>query len=440
MGPRRIFLAISLGLAWACAVPAYAQNDVNHYDFFDGPREFTQWPMFQGMQFPLIGVWAQRTDTIDRWRNEVGAEFYFNLFVRESSPPNPAIDRPLEAQLQALRAARMPFFAPMHPSTLLHLRDDVGISMLGIAGPDEPDKAQRDSVGTGSTDCVDPAVLIKRYQAWKAADPLRPIALNLAAGAADKDWNGRGIVCSGHIYDYEQYAEAADILSFDIYPNSHSGPRKQDDLTLIADGVDRLRAAAQYRKPVFAILEWTTTGGSKPTPEEMRAQHWLALIHGAQGVIGFGTVVVPSGVDDNGLLNDVPQRTAVKAVVDEIKQHRAALAQASLTAGWYPVTGLDIRAGERVDCHRSSFRNFGYLLCVNPLSTPADFVVNLTGFVAVQFSGEDATEAYVPGLARLVPVPAGGAFPVAFAPGQTRLMKLCRAVANCPPPLPVPAP
>lgn len=428
------------------AAPVYAQNDVNHYDFYDGPREFTQWPMFQGLTFPIIGVFAQRVDTIDRWKAEVGVEFYFNIFVRESNPPNAAIDRPLEPQLQALRAARMPFFAPMHPGTTPHLRDDVGIGMLGVAQQDEPDSAKRDGVGNGSVACVEPDVLIARYKAWKAADPLRPIALNLTTGAADRDWNGRGIVCSGHVNDYDRYAEAADILSFDSYPNSHSGPRKQDDLTLIADGVDRLRNASQFRKPVFAILEWTTTGGSKPTSEEMRAQHFLALIHGAQGVIGFGTVVVPQGVDDNGLLNDIAQRTAVKAVIDEVKAYRVAFSQASLTPGWYPFTGLDTRAGERVDCHKSGFRDFGFLICVNPLSTAAQFDVSLLGFAAVQFSAEDPNGVYAPGQFRAIPVPADGKVFLSFAPGQTRVMKMCRAAAACPgsvpaaPPPPPPPP
>ena len=50
----------------------------------------------------------------------------------------------------------------------------------------------------------------------KAADPTRPVMLNLGQGVANDEWVGRGPGAS--LEDYPEYVKGCDIVSFDIYP------------------------------------------------------------------------------------------------------------------------------------------------------------------------------------------------------------------------------
>ena len=97
-------------------------------------------------------------------------------------------------------------------------KDDPTIA--GWTLPDEPDNAQdvRDpktgKAGYGPP--VKPADLLAAYQKIRDADPTRPVFLNLGQGVANEHWIGRGN--EGKPQDYPKYAEACDVLSFDIYP------------------------------------------------------------------------------------------------------------------------------------------------------------------------------------------------------------------------------
>ena len=57
--------------------------------------------------------------------------------------------------------------------------------------PDEPDNAQSDGKG-GYGPPVDPSTLVTQYDAYKQADPTRPMWLGLGQGVAYDAWEGRG--------------------------------------------------------------------------------------------------------------------------------------------------------------------------------------------------------------------------------------------------------
>jgi len=68
--------------------------------------------------------------------------------------------------------------------------------------------------------------------------------------------------------------------------------------------VDRLRSWTNYQKPVWVHIETTNiSGGGAPTPQQTRAETWMALIHGATGIDYFCHSFYPSENDD-ALLDD----------------------------------------------------------------------------------------------------------------------------------------
>jgi hypothetical protein len=296
----------------------------------------------------------------------------------------------------------------MTPAALRHLRDESPI--VGWIQEDEPDRAQADPGGGYLGTCADPEEMIERYRIMKAVDPARPVLMNLSPGVADASWPGRGTVCTPRQDDYARYVEAADILVFGVFPRSHTGPRR-NDLTLVADGVDRLRELTRSRKPIWAQIDTVLAlnGGSKPTPEDIRATTWMALVHGARGIIYFATEI-PSG-NELAVLDDPARRAAVKALSDEIKSLAAALDQPPLDPGAYPTS---VEPGSRVDCTRRRFTGMGFLLCVNMRPEQATLTVSAKGFKNAEVIGEH----------RSIPVPGDGRIRDVFGPHAVHLYRL----------------
>jgi len=87
---------------------------------------------------------------------------------------------------------------------------------------------------------------------------------------------------------YPDYAPSTDILATTLYPVRHTDPG-QNDLRSVATAVEAARTAAAGRC-VWAIVQafWAEPWWPRnPTPEELRAMVFLALNHGADGVIYF---------------------------------------------------------------------------------------------------------------------------------------------------------
>jgi len=87
---------------------------------------------------------------------------------------------------------------------------------------------------------------------------------------------------------YADYAPAADILAPTPYAIENKDPA-QNDLRRVASALDAARVAAAGR-PVWAVIQafWAEPWWRRnPTPEELRAMVFLAVNHGADGIIYF---------------------------------------------------------------------------------------------------------------------------------------------------------
>jgi hypothetical protein len=83
---------------------------------------------------------------------------------------------------------------------------------------------------------------------------------------------------------YIDYAPSTDILAIDPYPIPNRSP------SAVADAVDLALAAVRGRKPVWVIIQAfgaTEWWARAPTPAEERCMVYLALIHGAKGILFY---------------------------------------------------------------------------------------------------------------------------------------------------------
>jgi hypothetical protein len=187
--------------------------------------------------------------------------------------------------------------------------------VIGWFSYDEPDDAQQLKNGSYGP-CIEPSVVVSTYKDIKSQDTThnRPVFLNFGMGVADVNWVGRG-VCTGKTNMYPEYAQGADIVSFDIYPRNSGYP-----LEIIATGVDNLRKWTNYSKPVWCYIETTkisTTSKGEPTASDMKTEVWMALIHGAVGINYFCHQITPF-VED-GCVENATIAAAMKSINTQIK-------------------------------------------------------------------------------------------------------------------------
>jgi hypothetical protein len=261
--------------------------------------------------FP-VGVWLQEPRNAKRYQ-----ELGINLYVGLWKGPN-------EAQLAELEAAGMPVICTQNEFALTQLERKV---IVGWMHGDEPDNAQEIPGGKekGYGPPIAPATIVADYQRIRAADPSRPVLLNLGQGVAWDEWYGRG-VRSRHPEDYPEYVQGCDIASFDIYPVAHDKPAVAGKLEFVGRGVQRLCGWCGASKPVFACIETTqiNSRGRRATPAEIRSEVWMALIHGAGGIVYFVHEFRPKFVEA-GLLAHAEIAAAVKSIDAEIAELAPAL-------------------------------------------------------------------------------------------------------------------
>lgn len=251
--------------------------------------------------FP-IAVWLQDPALAPRYK-AAGFNTYVGLWKG-----------PTEEQLQLLRQAGMKVICEQNAVGRRHLEDSL---ICGWMHGDEPDNAQPRPSGQGYGPPVPPTEIQRRYRALRDADPRRPVMLNLGQGVAWDGWYGRG-ERSGHPEDYPAYMAGGDIISFDIYPAAHGDSAVRDKLWYVARGVQRLRAWGGDRKIIWNCLECTRIGGAgKATPDQVRAEAWMSLIRGSQGLIYFVHQFKPR-FNAAALLDDPPMLEAVSALNHQI--------------------------------------------------------------------------------------------------------------------------
>ena len=280
-------------------------------------------------------------------------------------------------------------------------------SLVGWNHQDEPDNAQP-VTGGGYGPCILPDEIAARYAAMRGNDASRPVYLNLSRGVADESWIGRGSECAGHDEHYPAYAAATDIVSFDVYPVNSGLPRE-----LVAHGVDRLRAWASDTRPVWTWIETTRmdSANARPGPADIRAEVWMALVHGAMGIGYFCHVFSPSFIEA-GLLADDENEAAVGAIDATITALAAVLNTRSVTNGVSVQTTGDVP----VDVMLKRYDGATYVFAVAMRGTATTATFTLRDF-------PPTATAEVIDEARQMPV-GDGVFSDAFEPYAVHLYRI----------------
>jgi len=302
--------------------------------------------------FP-IGVWLQSTANAAKYQ-AAGINLYVGLW-----------QGPTEEQLAALKAANMTVICSQNAVGLAHRADP---TIAGWMHEDEPDNAQpvKDPVTgkTGYGPCIPPASIIADYARLRAADPTRPVLLNLGEGVANDEWIGRGSGAS--LSDYGQYVQGCDIASFDVYPIAGLGkPDGENYLWYVPKGVTRLIGWTEGRKPVWTCIECTHIGSDrKPTPRQVRSEVWMALIHGSRGLIYFVHEFQPK-FNEHALLDDAPMLAGVTEINRQVQTlapvlNSPTIAQAATVHSSSAQTSIDLmvkRQGKTTYLFAAGMRN-----------------------------------------------------------------------------------
>ena len=288
---------------------------------------YAQWKNGPGKgedYFP-IAVWLQDPKNAPRYK-AAGINLYIGLW-----------QGPTTAQVKSLREANMPVICELNDFARAHLDEPL---FVGWMHGDEPDNAQtfaefwkgdKEQIKEGWPEIyqqqglakgdykgygppVPPQWIVRDYQKAKAGDPTRPIFVGLGQGVAWEKYYGRG-ERTGHLEDYAKYMEGCDIVGFDIYPAAHDNLAVKDALWYVPLGVRRLREWCKDSKPVWVHLEtgMIASPDAAATPEQVKAEVWMAIIHGARGIDYFVHQFKPK-FNEHALLDNPAMLAAVTAV------------------------------------------------------------------------------------------------------------------------------
>ena len=266
---------------------------------------------------------------------------------------------------------------------------------------DEPDNAVN-----GTQDPVPPASIIADYNAIVAKDATRPVSINLGQGAAIDSWYGRGnrAYCP---QDYIEYCKGADIISYDVYPMNMTPwvagvdaswkytfkTELSGNIWYVAKGVDNLRKATDYKKPIWTFIECTnydTDPACKLTPLETKAEVWMALIHGARGIGYFCHILKPT-FTEAGVLNNAAMKAEVTSINASIKANAPILNTQTVSNGATATTG---NTANPVDIMVKRHNGFTYIYAVSMRKGTPTATFTLRDFVGtstVEVVGENRT-------------------------------------------------
>ena len=265
--------------------------------------------------FP-IAVWLQSPPNALAYK-AAGINLYIGLW-----------NGPVQADLDQLTSASMPALCDQNTFALSHLAA-YGNVLAGWTQIDEPDNAQDNGSG-GYDPCISPDTIVKRYTTMKSADSTRPVFLNLGQGVSYIGYYGRG-ACTGKTDMYPKYLKGCDIACFDIYPVNSTDAPITGNLWYVAKGIDSLRIWGSDKKPVWAWIECTSiNGGAKPTPAQVKAEVWMALIHGAKGFGYFCHSFSPTFVEA-AWLADATMKAAITAINQRVTSLAAVLNGPNMT-------------------------------------------------------------------------------------------------------------
>jgi hypothetical protein len=354
----------------------------------------------QDPDFFPIGVWLQNPSNATAYKTN-GINMYVGMWG--------GLD---QEKLDNLKKAGMLLICDQNA---FGLKNPDEKTIFGWMHGDEPDNAQMNRK-TGKYDpCIDPAIIIRSYEEIRNNDPSRPVYINLGQGVSYINYIGRG-TCRGNIDKYKVstngYLKGCDIASFDIYPVNNRDEESQNNLWYVAKGIDSLRSWTNHSKPVWCWIECTKISDKssrKPTTLEVKAEVWMALIHGANG-FGYFCHSFISPQDDASLLHDDGMIQAVKAINTRVTS-LARVLNSPNTSGFASVTSSNPIVP--VDIMTKSLRDANYIFAVGMRS----------GFTTATFTVESGTIVEVIDEGRSITV-SDGKFSDEFSPYEVHLYKI----------------
>ena len=254
--------------------------------------------------FP-IAVWVQQPKNAEKFK-AAGINLYVGLW-----------HGPTAEQLDVLEKVQMPVICHQNEFGLEQKNNPI---ILAWMHGDEPDNAQPLKEGKGWGPPILPSKIQSHYEKIRAADPSRPVFLNLGQGVAWDNYIGRG-VRRNKPEDYPEYVKGADIVSFDIYPVVHDHKDVAGKLEYVANGVKRLRQWAGPNKKVWNCIECThiSNPNTKASPDQIRSEVWMSLIHGSRGIIYFVHQFKPTFIEA-ALLEGPENLAAVTRINAQIEE------------------------------------------------------------------------------------------------------------------------
>ncbi len=263
---------------------------------------YSQWtngPSIGPNSFP-IGVWLQSPAHVQEFKT-IG----INTFVGFWGDLD-------QASLSQLTDAQMPLIAAQNS---IGLTSPQRTDIIAWAQADEPDNAQPKAGGYGP--CLTPSAIVSAYNSIRSSDATRPVFLNFGRGVSDTTWTGRGS-CTGQTTSYYPGAvQGGDIVAFDIYPVANYNGR----LELVAQGIDNLKTwitIGGKDKIIWNFIEASAiNGGAVPTADQIKAEVWMSLIHGSQGIIYFVHQFSPAFRED-GIFNYPSVVQAVSSINGQV--------------------------------------------------------------------------------------------------------------------------
>jgi hypothetical protein len=168
---------------------------------------------------------------------------------------------------------------------------------------------------------------------------------------------------------YPQYARAGDVLGYYSYPLARGRP-----LELIATGADNLLEWSGRQKPVIALVEASSIEGApRPTPDQLRAEVWLALVRGAAGIAYYCHRFMPD-FSETDCLENGDTHAALARINSEITGLAPALNSPMVG------NGVTVEADVAVAMRLTRVSGVTYLFAVSLAQEPTRATFQLRGF------------------------------------------------------------
>lgn len=353
-----------------------------------GNSYYAKWkngPSFRSDYFP-IAVWWQDVKKAAEYKS-IGINYYLYLGTKPDST-------------QLIKLSELGIsVACIATESVVNSTNNKVVTMW-MNPRDEQDNALK-----GTSVPVPTSEVIENYNKMKADDPTRPILVPLGQGVATDLWYGRGDR-TGHPEDYIEYCKGADVLTFDVYPMNvipaaeNAKPFKKiftqemyQSIWYVAKGVDNLRKASKFEKPVWVWIECTNYTGDSTnmlTPVHTKAETWMAIIHGARGIGYFCHTLKPK-FEQAALLTDSVMKEAVMKINMQITALAPVLNTQSIANA---ATITSSNTAVPVDIMSKRFDKFTYIFAVSMRPGDTNVEVKLRKFKGtsnIEVVGENRT-------------------------------------------------